>query len=306
MLLVPLVAAGLLATIGLGRILLLDVASYAFALGVLALTRFPDTVGRRRREPLLTEVASGLRYSYRNPALRAMLLFSAMVNVLLGPALILVSPLVLSFASLGRLGQVSFAEALGAFVGGFLFTLWGGPARRRMRAMLAMTFGLAACCLVTGLRATVPVVAAGVLGTGLSLAVIQAIYVTIVHVKVPQRFHGRVFALNQMLAWSTLPLSFGVLAPLATAMFQPLLTPHGALAGTVGRVIGVGAGRGIGLVYVVVAVAMAAITLVGMRTAALSRFDALPDALPDDLVGVRALQARGAAPTEARHRVANL
>jgi hypothetical protein len=36
---------------------------------------------------------------------------------------------------------------------------------------------------------------------------------------------------------------------------------------------------------------MVAITLVGMRTVALSRFDALPDALPDDLVGVQALQA---------------
>ena len=36
-LLVPLVAAGLLATIGLGRILLLDVASYVFALAVRAL-----------------------------------------------------------------------------------------------------------------------------------------------------------------------------------------------------------------------------------------------------------------------------
>jgi hypothetical protein len=139
----------------------------------------------------------------------------------------------------------------------------------------------------------VPLVAAGVFGTGLSLAVIQAIYTTIVQVKVPQRFHGRVFALNQMVAWSTLPLAFGVLAPLATSAFQPLLAPHGALAGTVGRVIGVGPGRGIGLVYLVVALAVATLALVGLHRTVLSRFDRdVPDAIPDDLVGVQALRDR--------------
>ncbi len=40
-LIVPLVAAGLLATIGLGGILALDVISYAFAVGVLLFIRFP-------------------------------------------------------------------------------------------------------------------------------------------------------------------------------------------------------------------------------------------------------------------------
>src|SRR5262249_53733632 len=155
-------------------------------------------MGWRRREPLLTEVANGLRYSWGNPALRGLLLFSATINVFLGPALILVSPLVLSFGSLGDVGRVAFAEALGGFLGGLAFTVWGGPVRRRMSGMLVMTFVLAGTCLVTGLRPAVPAVAAGVFGTGLSLALIQSIYVTIIQVKVPQRFHGRVFALNQM------------------------------------------------------------------------------------------------------------
>jgi MFS family permease len=302
LLLVPLVAAGLLAAIGLGGILLLDVVSYAFAIGVLALVRFPDTMGKKAREPLLTQIANGFRYSWGNPALRAMLLFSAMINVFLGPALILVPPLVLGFGTLTQVGQVSFAEATGALAGGLLFTLWGGPARRRMHGLLLATFALAACCLVTGLRPAVPVVAAGVFGTALTLAVIQSIYVTIVQVKVPQRFHGRVFALNQMIAWSTLPLGFAVIAPLASAAFEPLLTPYGPLAGTAGQVIGTGHGRGIALVYVAVALTIVVLTALGMRTRILSGFDAeVPDALPDDLVGVQTLRERaespGAAPT---------
>ena len=60
----------------------------------------------------------------------------------------------------------------------------------------------------------------------------------------PQRFHGRVFALNTLVAWSTLPIGFGLVAPYGSALFEPLLAPDGPLAGTVGAVIGTGAGRG--------------------------------------------------------------
>jgi MFS family permease len=292
---VPLLAAGLLAAIGLGNILLLDVASYAFAITVTAAVRFPGTLGRVRREPLLTEVGQGLRYAWRHRYLRAALLFSALVNVFLGPTVILVSPLVLATGGLRQLGEVSFANALGATAGGLLFAVWGGPARRRMRGFLLTTYGLAGCLLLTGVRPGIGFVATGVAGTAVSLAVVQSIYVTIVQTKVPQRFHGRIFALSQMIAWSTLPLGFAVLAPLAVAAFGPLLAPHGALAGTVGRVVGTGPGRGIALVYVVVALAVAAATALAARTAVLSRFDAeVPDATPDDLVGVAELAGRRA------------
>src|SRR5262249_25122330 len=157
--------------------------------------------------------------------------------------------LVLSFGSLGDVGQVSFAEALGAFLGGLAFTVWGGPVRRRMLGLLLATFVLAGACFATRLRPSVPLVAAGGFGPRLAPPPVQPIYTTIVQVKVPQRFHGRVFALNQMIAWSTLPVGFLVLAPLASRAFEPLLAPGGALAGPVGQVIGVGSGRGIGLVY---------------------------------------------------------
>jgi hypothetical protein len=210
----------------------------------------------------------------------------------------LVVPLVLSFGSIGDVGRVSFAEAVGAFAGGLVFAVWGGPGRRRMLGLLLVTFVLAGTCVATGLRPSVALVAAGVFGTAVALTLIQSIYTTIVQVKVPQRFHGRVFALNQMIAWSTLPVGFGVLAPLASRAFEPLLAPGGALAGPVGQVIGVGSGRGIGLVYLVVGLAIAALTAVGLHTTRLGRFDAnVPDAAPDDLVGLQTLEQRHAAAT---------
>ena len=83
--LVPLIAVGLMAAIGLGGILAIDVASYAVAVGVVLFVRFPATMAWRRRETLLAEIAHGFRYSWGQPGFRAMLVFFAALNVFLAP-----------------------------------------------------------------------------------------------------------------------------------------------------------------------------------------------------------------------------
>jgi hypothetical protein len=102
-----------------------------------------------------------------------------------------------------------------------------------------------------------------------------------------------VFALDQMIAWSTIPLGILVVAPLVTTYFEPLLAPGGGLAGTVGAVIGTGPGRGIGFSYVILGLLIAGLSLGAMRYKVLARFDQdVPDALPDDVVGIQALESR--------------
>jgi amino acid adenylation domain-containing protein len=286
--LVPLFAVGLLAAVGLRGILILDVASYAFAIAVVLALRFPRTMGWRRHESLGTEIVKGFRYSWGQRGFRSMLLFFAVLNVFLSPLFVLVTPLVLSFSGLGTVARVAVAAGLGTTLGGLAMGFWGGPNHRRLRGVLLATLALAACCALTGLRAQALVVGAGAFGMALGLALVNGIYTTIVQVKVPQRFHGRVFALNTVIAWSTLPLGFGLVAPYSARLAEPLMRDGGPLASTAGALIGTGPGRGIGLLYLVFALAMAVLVLVAWRTPALARFDdEVPDAPPDDLVGLQ-------------------
>ncbi|MET8998776.1 amino acid adenylation domain-containing protein [Amycolatopsis sp. NPDC004169] len=287
-LLMPVIAAGLLAAIELSGILVLDMASYVFAVVSLLFVRFPDLLGWRPREPLLTAIAGGLKYSWNHRGFRTMLLYFALANVFLAPALVLVSPLVLSFGTVTDVAQVALAEAVGAVAGGIGMALWGGPRKRRMVGVLSGNVGIALGSLVMGLRPSLVVVAAGVFLLAAAMAVSQGIYATLVQVKVPQRYHGRVFAINQTITWSTLPIGFAVLAPLAVGWFSPLLAPGGALSGTVGTVLGTGEGRGVGLAYVVYALILLLINAGGFSIRLLRRFDTeVPDSLPDDLVGAQ-------------------
>ncbi|WDZ83591.1 non-ribosomal peptide synthetase/MFS transporter [Micromonospora cathayae] len=293
---VPLIAVALLDAVGLAGILVLDVVSYVFAIGVLLAIRFPRTLALQRREGIGEEIMGGLRYSVRRREFRSMLIFFAALNLFLFPVLYLLSPLVLGFAELAQVAQIALTGGLGAAAGGLVMLVWGGPRRYRMRAVLLGTLGIAVACLVTGLRPNLVVIGAGAFGMYLALGIVNGVYNTIIQTKVPPRFHGRVFALNQMVAWSTMPLGWGVIAPFASQALEPLLMPGGALAGTVGAVIGVGPGRGIALLYVVFGGCIALTALVSLRTRVLSRFDdEVPDAPPDDLIGIEARQARAAA-----------
>jgi hypothetical protein len=215
-------------------------------------------------------------------------------NLLYAVPVLLVTPLVLGFAGLPQVGQAGLAEGLGAVAGGLIMTVWGGPRRRRMIGILAVVAVAGAAVMLAGLRPNMTVVLAGLFGSALALGLSNGIYLTIIQVKIPQRFHGRVIALNQTISWSTVPIAFAVLVP-ASGRLNPLLTEDGALAGTVGAVIGTGPARGIGLAYLIVGLAIIALAAVGLRIHRLTGLDHdLPDAIPDDMVGARLVAARTA------------
>jgi hypothetical protein len=162
-----------------------------------------------------------------------------------------------------------------------------------MAGVLGFALVIAVASFVTGLRPALAVVALGMFGMAFGLTVMNAIYSTIIQVKVPSRYHGRVFAINTLFAWCTLPIGFVVVGPFVSDAFQPLLSPGGALAGSVGHLVGTGAGRGIALTYLVFAVVMALIVAVAWRYPTLRTFDRdVPDAEADDLIGLTELKRK--------------
>ncbi|WP_329101234.1 amino acid adenylation domain-containing protein [Micromonospora sp. NBC_01699] len=285
---VPVAAVGLMAVLGLRGILVLVVLSHAVAITVTLLVRFPHTMAGPA-ESVTAEIKTGFRYARSDIRLRRMLTFFALLNVLLAPLFLLIPLLVLGIGRLADIGWVLLGAGLAGVLGGLVMRAWGGPPRRRMRAVLLCTLCLAAFSLVTGLQANLVTIGLGVFGMSLTLTVINGIHAAIVEVKVPQRFHGPVFALNTMIGWSALPIGFGLLAAYASELFEPLLAPGGALAPAAGAVIGTGPGRGIALLYVLLAIAIMLLALMVLGTRLPRLVDDSPDATPDDLIGLRTL-----------------
>ncbi|GIH95232.1 amino acid adenylation domain-containing protein [Planobispora siamensis] len=292
-LMVPLFSVALLSLIGLTGILTANVICYVIALGVTLLVRFPATMAWRRRETVGAEIRNGFRYLLRRRGLRAMALTMFVVNFFLLTAFAMFAPLALSVGGLADTGRVALVAGVGAVAGGLVIAVWGGPRRRRMFGMLSAAGVLGLFCALAGLRPSLVLIMAGAFGMSFMMSISDGIWLTIIHSKVPQRYHARVISINRMLAMSTQPLGIVVNSWLVASVFEPLMREGGPLAGTLGPIIGTGEERGIGLLYLVCGLAIALTITIALRHPALARFDReTPDAEADDLIGLEVLRER--------------
>ncbi len=280
--LAPALAGALVGRIGLRGVILVDFATFLVALATLAAVRFPRPPaapeGAAARASLLRQAWHGWLFIRQRPGLQAMLLLLAATNFCMAFLQALVTPLVLGFASVEVLGVVLSAAGGGMMTGGLLMSAWGGP-RRRVDGVGAGLLLQGMLLFLGGVRPSAALVGAAAFAFMLAFPFIEGCSQAIWQSKVPPDLQGSVFAVRRMVAWSTLPLGYLLAGPLADHVFEPLLAPGGALAGTVGRVIGVGPGRGIGLLFVVLGALVLTTLATAWRNPRLRRVETeLPDA----------------------------
>jgi MFS family permease len=280
----PLLGGTLIVLIGLAGVMLADLATVVFAVLTLLLVRFPNLLFRRRDESIWQEIVGGMRYIARRPSFVAMVLFFLGYNLLLGFALALLPPMVLSFASTGTLSLAAMIGALGGIGGGVIMALWGGFDRRAtgMIGFVALT-GLG---MVLAAAQPLPLfVILGLAAIMASIALINGHWQTMIQIKVGLELQGRILATNRMIANLTEPLGYVAAALLADAIFEPAMRSGSWLSATLGPLVGTGPGRGMAVVIALLGLAQIALALAGLRWRTLHRMeDVLPDAVPGAIV----------------------
>jgi MFS family permease len=250
----PLAAGILLSVVSLRSIIMVDFLTAILAAASLLPLRIPEPApssssGRTaERSSLLTDAAFGWSYIRARPGLFALMFFFTALNFSRGAVLVLITPLVLAFASAKVLGGVAAIAGGGMVAGGIFFSIWGGP-RRQMYGIYVAVLVYSVMLFLGGLKPNATLIAITaffLMSTGPTInSGGQAIW----HAKVPAELQGRVQAMRRLLSWSTLPLASLLAGPLTDHVFEPLLARGGPLAGSVGRLIGVGPGRGIGFFF---------------------------------------------------------
>jgi hypothetical protein len=279
--------AGLLVTlIRVEGVLLIDFATFLFAIVTLALVRIPRPVSgasgaARGKRSMWKEAVYGWHFIRDRAGLRGLLNYFAMLNLILSMVSVLMVPLVLSGNNAKVLGQVLMISSAGLLAGSILMSITGGPGKRIHGVLgFGLLFGIG--LVVVGLRPNPWLIAAGLFATMFGVPVINGASQAIWQAKVPPELQGRVFAVRRMLAQFTAPLGHLAAGPLADRVFGPLMLPGGALAGSVGLVLGVGKGRGIALLFICLAILPMLASLWGYGQPQLRRVEEdLPDAIGD-------------------------
>ncbi len=279
----PALGGVMLALTGIGPLLLLDLASYAFALTGSRLVRLngdrvPEQGSAAPRRRITAEAGEGFRYLLGQRSLRDLTLNFCLVNLVMVFGFAVLSPMVLTKAGETALASVNTAIGVGGVAGGLLMAVWGGP-RNRGRGMMLGVVGmclsaLLAMSLVNGVVGWCSAVLVGALLMTLVNASMQAI----VQSKVPQEWQGRVFGAVMFLSEITVPLATGVAGPLADGVFEPQARHGSGLFTVLGPLVGSGPGSGMAGMLFLAGLAGTAGALWGLATRSIRDID---DLLPD-------------------------
>lgn len=281
----PLIAGVLIGSIGVAGILLVDLATYLFALGTLSAVSIPrpPAMPESERGPRgwLREASLGWEYLRVRPGLTGLLAVYAVVNFSLGSFQILLTPMILRIATAETLGVVLSISSGGVLAGSLAMALWGGPGRHRVRSVLIFTFleGLLLCVLALGKG--VAFIAACTFAVFFLTPFINACSQPVWQLKVAPALQGRVFAMRQLISGLTMPLAYLLAGPLTERVLGPLLLPGGLLDPILAPWLGEGASREIPLYFILTGALAAAGAVGGHLFPRLRRLeDELPDQLP--------------------------
>jgi MFS family permease len=253
----PVLAGVLMAAVGLQGVLLVDMATFLFAVLTLLAVRFPKSeIGAEAAEgrgSWAEDLAHGWRYLVVRPGLMGLVVIFTLVNFFVGTAEAVLTPMILSFTTPDRLGVILSVGGVGMLIGGVLMSIWGGG-RHKVYAVFGSYALLGLAVVLAGLTPWVGLVTAAVFLAFICVPAVMGASQAIMQVKVAPDVQGRVFALRATLNTSAFAIAYLVGGPLADRIFEPLMADGGALAGSLGRLMGVGPGRGMGLMFVVVGV----------------------------------------------------
>jgi MFS transporter, DHA3 family, macrolide efflux protein len=280
----PLLAGALLPHIGLNGILLIDIATFLFAIGALMLVHVPPPArtvdGQAGKGSLLHEATFGFKYIFQRPSLLGYVLMLFVANLFLGFPNSVHIPMVLSRTGNDSLilGAVETAGAISWTVGSLLMSAWGGPKRRMHGALLGWIayclFGNILFALGDGLGVWIPAILVAGLGSNIGIATSQAI----LQAKVAPDVQGRVFSARRLLTWfpdTFTPILGGLLADY---VMEPAMRSPGLLSSLFGWMVGTGPGSGMAVMMIVFGL----LTILTMCSGYLiPRIRNLEDLLPD-------------------------
>ncbi|MCI0708670.1 MAG: MFS transporter [Chloroflexi bacterium] len=263
-------AAGLLYGVaGVTGVIVVDLLTFVFAVGVVLLIVIPPPMqteeGLESQETFWKEITGGWRFLRRHKALLWLVIYLSFVFFLInGPLELAVPYLTTQTSSEAQLGLLLSVMNLGAFAGAGLIAIRGNVEQRvrvlmisyTMHAVFLMLYGVARSRLLLGLAlffVMVPLPLAG------------AVFSSLLQSRTPPDMQGRVFAATDQIFVIATPFSFLITAYLVDNWLEPAVDKPGwqAFAPLFGDEQGAGMGLLLFAVGIIILIATALIVRVG-------------------------------------------
>lgn len=251
-LLSPVIAGFLLGFTDIKMILLLDICTFFFTMLTLGIVR--RTLAVRDKADGLNrlgrDLSAGWQCIIAPRGVFHLTLLLALITFFMGLLQTLFTPLVLPLSNTKTLGIVESVSATGLlagslFIGGFNLT--GSYSR-----ILAVSLGFSGLFFaLLGISADVGMITIAGFLFFAALPFVNTCADVLIRKNIPNEAQGRAWGVIGVISQLGYVAAYAVAGILADRIFNPLIMEGGALASSVGRVIGTGEGRGIGFMFIV-------------------------------------------------------
>jgi MFS family permease len=272
-LLSPMAAGALLATAGLPAVLFIDLSSFAVAVAAVLVIR--GRTGGETARPhtaLRAELREAIQALTAHRSVLDTVLAVSVITLFVGLLQTLFGPMMLAFTDARTLGLVQSISASGMLASSLLVGAFGIPWAPRRTLVLGL---LAAGCFLSlmGMRANVLWITATFFLFFACLPLINTAAEVLIRTGLPNELQGRVWGIVGLLSQLGYVTAYVFGGVVADTVFAPLLLPNGAMADSVGRIVGIGSGRGIAFMLTLAGIGLtltAALSAVGRRRVTLS------------------------------------
>lgn len=271
----PIIAGILLSITTIEWILVINMLTYIAAISAVFVIRKSMKVDRsgEERKHWLSDVTEGWHVIRHSKGILLLVTIVSIITFYLGFLETLIGPMILSFADAKTLGTFQSISAIGMLISSLcigMFTITKKYSNMLVIGLLMSGLSFSLIGLSTNMYF---IIAAGFIFLS-SLPLVNTSADVLVRRNIPNEKQGRVWGIIGILSQIGFIIAYSLAGFLADYVFNPLLMEGGALADSVGSIIGVGPGRGIAFLFIIAGAFVMVIAAITSRLQAIKGLDA--------------------------------
>lgn len=214
-LLSPAVGGLLLATVGFGAAMFVDVGSALIAVCIMLFLRVSLPERDNKEQSALRQLADGVRYTKTHPLLRRLLVLFAVYFFMITPAAFLTPVMIArSFGEeVWRLSANEMVWTAGSLLGGVIISVWGGFKNKLATFMLSCA-GFGVTFALLGIARNFYLYLFIMFVSGIFMPIASTVETVLIQETVEEEMLGRVFSIVQITVTASMPLGMLLFGPL--------------------------------------------------------------------------------------------
>lgn len=247
----PVLAGFLIGVIGVKGILALDISTFFLTLLTITLVRRSMTVSSTVRRPvgLIRDLKEGWQSIAAMKGVLHLTLILTLATFCVGFLQILFTPMVLPLSNAKILGIVISVSATGLLAGSLFIGVFS-MSRSYTRVLSYGLFVSGLFFSMVGVSTSIYMITAAAFLFFAALPFVNTSADVLIRRTIPNEAQGRAWGIIGVISQMGYIGAYALAGVLSDYVFNPLMREDGALASSIGKIIGAGPGRGIGLLLV--------------------------------------------------------